>query len=185
MKYINIYILAMLLAFVSVGCKEKKETSDIIVPIQKVEEKKGPQSMSSRDQKEVVTWLGAKYTIVMARRTNKELPMVEDENGQKYYDNDVVVNVYRADGSVAITKTFTKAAFAGYLEDSPTASKGGLLGVVFDKVEDDCLHFAASVGSPDELSDEFVPFLVKIDRNGAVFITREKIMEEEYEDDGV
>ena len=40
--------------------------------------------------------------------------------------------------------------------------------MVFNTIKDDTLLFAASVGSPDNMSDNFVPIVVRITRMGAV-----------------
>ena len=48
-----------------------------------------------------------------------------------------------------------------------------LLGIVFDKVEDGVLRFAASVGSPDKASDEYIPLVLKISRSGSVSISKD------------
>ena len=48
-----------------------------------------------------------------------------------------------------------------------------MLGIVLDKADGDYLRFAASVGSPDVLSDQFVPLVMTIHRMGGVSITRD------------
>ena len=52
-----------------------------------------------------------------------------------------------------------------------------LLGIVFDKAEGDNLVFAASVGSPDRMSDEYVPLVLKISRFGDVRISKDTQMD--------
>ena len=47
---------------------------------------------------------------------------------------------------------------------------GALLGIVYVKAEGDYLYFAASVGSPDVTSDEYVPLVLKISRMGSISI---------------
>lgn len=49
---------------------------------------------------------------------------------------------------------------------------GALLGIVYVKAEGDYLYFAASVGSPDVTSDEYVPLVLKISRMGSISISR-------------
>ena len=56
---------------------------------------------------------------------------------------------------------------------------GALLGIVFDKAEGDNLCFAASVGSPDITSDEYLPLVLKISRMGAVSISKDQVLDTE------
>ncbi|MBP3229936.1 MAG: DUF4738 domain-containing protein, partial [Prevotella sp.] len=67
---------------------------------------------------------------------------------------------------------FTKADFASLL-DEDTRKNGALLGIVLDKTEENQLRFAASVGSPDVLSDQYVPLLLTITRMGAVSMAKD------------
>ncbi|WP_390883979.1 DUF4738 domain-containing protein [Hoylesella loescheii] len=58
---------------------------------------------------------------------------------------------------------------------------GALLGVVYDKCDNDYLYFAASVGSPDKSSDEYVPLVVKISRFGDVSIKKDATLDTQSE----
>ena len=96
--------------------------------------------------------------------------MVKDETGQKFVDNRINVIVRRADGSVAINKSFTKAYFDRYL-DAHYREMGILEGLVFDEVDGQRLEFAASVCLPQ--TDEYIPLEVKIDNFGNVSVERD------------
>ena len=69
-------------------------------------------------------------------------------------------------------RVFTKADFLSYI-DSGTKKHGALLGIVYVEAEGDWLFFAASVGSPDVTSDEYIPMVLKISRMGAVSISKD------------
>ena len=56
---------------------------------------------------------------------------------------------------------------------------GALLGIVFDKAEGNNLCFAASVGSPDITSDEYLPLVLRISRMGAVSISNDQVLDTE------
>jgi len=100
--------------------------------------------------------------------------MVKDETGQKFVDNRITLRVLRADGSVAISKMFTKTAFTNYITDN--FRKSGILeGFVFDKVDGQQLTFAASVCLPQ--TDEYIPLEVKVDNFGNVKIERDSQMD--------
>ena len=115
---------------------------------------------------------------------NPGVPRIEytyDEQGNSYYDNRISVRILRSDGSVFFERTFLKTDFTQYISD--TYSKGALLGVVFDCVDGDCLRFAASVGSPDKMSDEYEPLVVKVSRLGALSVAKDTKLDTASEDD--
>lgn len=184
-----IYLLPLLLC---TSCKEKPASNDIIVPPPAKEVKKGIQEM---DQKPFpardVRWLGSEYHIHVDRKTDKSLPLTKDENGVTYYDNVITVKIVRADSTVFYNRTFTKTDFSRYIQNTPFVHNGALLGIVFDQVKDDKLVFAASVGSPDKLSDEYVPMKLTINRMGEISITLDTVMDTDTtgddggDDDGV
>ena len=89
-----------------------------------------------------------------------------------------------------MNREFTKADFLPYL-DNTYGKEGALLGIVLDRAEGDNLLFAASVGSPDKSSDEYLPLVMKISRMGNVTILRDVQLDtsatasQEQEDEGV
>lgn len=111
--------------------------------------------------------------------------MVKDETGQAYLDNVIDLKITRAGGSVFFQKRFTKTAFDSFLDDD-YRNTGILEGLVFDKAEGGVLRFAASVSHPN--TDEYIPILIKIDRNGNMKMERDVNLDttsEEEEEDGV
>jgi hypothetical protein len=167
-------ILALMAVVTLAGCKEKKQTQDIIAPRIEVAKPSGPIRMQPYNDQRDVKWLGKTYKVEVNRLPNDSLPMVTDETGQKFVDNRISLVVRRADGSVAIQKTFTKAAFDGYI-DAGYRKAGILEGLVFDEVDDQQLKFAASVCLPQ--TDEYIPLSVKIDNFGNVRIARDSQMD--------
>lgn len=152
------------------SCSDKKKVArDIIATKPVVAKKKSTQKVGDYSQKREVEWLGARYTIVMERKADTSLPLVADEQGNRYFDNSMRIEVRRADGTLFFARTFVKADFAKCLSGSYERN-GALLGVVFNEAKADCLLFAASVGSPDMMSDDFVPIVVKVSRTGQVSI---------------
>lgn len=176
MKRIN-SVLTIALAVGLLGACTEKKKSDIIItkkPVAKV--KKGPQKMSDYEQTRDVEWIGANYRVVVKRVSSTDLPMLQLDEDTKYYDNKITVRILRKDGSEFFNRTFTKTDFAGYL-DKHTKSAGALLGIVYVKAQGDWMYFAASVGSPDVTSDEYVPLTLKISRMGAVAISKDQVMD--------
>ena len=122
--------------------------------------------------------IGASYTVDTEFKADKSLPLISDGE-QKYYDNRATVKILRKDGTVFFNRTFSKADFINQIDAS---YKGGaLLGVVYDKCDGDNMYFAASVGSPDKSSDEYVPLVVKISRFGDVSIKKDATLDTQSE----
>ena len=171
----HFFITATLCAGVSVlvGCQEKKVTTTIITkkPVA-ISQPAGIQRTGNYDQAIDVDWVGSTYQVVVSRSSDESLPPVTDESGVKYYDNSVTVKVVRQDGSEFFSRKFTKKDFAAYIDES-YMSRSVLLGVVFYRAEANDLYFAASVGSPDKLSDDFVPLVVKLNRMGTLAISKD------------
>lgn len=173
-------ILALTAIVALTGCKEKKQTQDIIAPRIEVAKPSGPVRMQPYNVERDVPWLGKTYKVEINRSPNDSLPMVKDETGQKFVDNRITLVVRRADGSVAIQKSFTKATFEGYI-DANFRKAGILEGLVFDEVDDQQLKFAASVCLPQ--TDEYIPLEVKIDNYGNVRIARDSQMDTNGDDE--
>ncbi len=70
------------------------------------------------------------------------------------------MHVTGKDGIDVLKRVFTKEDFGKYVGED-YLKNNVLLGVVFDKVDNDYIYFAASVGSPDKMSDEFIPLVVR------------------------
>ena len=189
MNRLSIVLLAVL-SLMMVSCKEKKTPTVIIAPKPVEEVKKDPSRMQEINQDMNVDWIGKTYQVVIRRVSDESLPMVKDENGNKYYDNVITLSVIRPDGSEFFSRTFKKTDFSSYLDDK-TRNNGALLGIVLDCAEGDNLVFAASVGSPDRLSDEFIPLVLTLSRMGDVNIKKDTALDttsdrpEVEEDDGV
>lgn len=188
----NISMLAVLvLALTLLSCSKQKPQYDIIAPKPVKEVQKSPSVMPDNHQDRKISWVGSTYRVDIRRVHDKSLPLTKDENGRKYYDNLITVKIIRQDGSEFFNRTFSKTDFAQYVDDN-YARNGALLGIVLDKAEGDNVYFAASVGSPDALSDEYIPMVMTISRMGVVSIKKDNKLDttsesadSEYDDDGV
>lgn len=91
---------ALGVAFFSLtGCKKEKQTHDIITKIApKPRIPKTPIALKGFNYTKTVQWLGTQYTITIIRQADKDLPLVNDEDGRKYYDNKISVKIMRKDG---------------------------------------------------------------------------------------
>ena len=191
MKRINHSIWAVPVFLFSIaiiaGCKEKKQSEEIITSRVEVQKPSGPVRIQTYADSKEVQWLGRTYTVEWKRTPDDSLRMVKDENGQKYVDNRVAIRVVRTDGSVFFQKSFTKSAFTAYLPEKYNRM-GILEGLVFDEVDGNHLVFAASVSLP-QTEDEYIPLEVRVDNFGNVAIERDNSLDtygsSEDEDNGV
>jgi len=176
MKRINYIFCAVLTATLITACSEKKKSNIIIAPKPVVKVQKSTLKMSNYEQARDIGWLGSTYKVVVKRVSDSNLPLVTLDENNKYYDNKITICIIRSDGSEFFNRTFTKEAFESYI-DKHTQKAGALLGIVYVKPEGDNLCFAASVGSPDITSDEYVPMVLKISRMGTVSISKDQILD--------
>ena len=182
--------ILMAAAAMLTACQEKKESTVIIAPKPEPVKPSGPILMQDMKAENSVEWIGKTYKVIVNRKVDRELPMVEVEPGKKAYDNRISLTIVRPDGTEFFNKEYTKAAFMNCLDEN-TKKNGVLLGIVLDRADGDNLIFAASVGSPDVLSDEFIPMVLTVTRMGEVSIQRDTTMdtsngqEQEEEDEGV
>ena len=168
--------LTMVLAFGVlmgvVACKEKKQT-DVIITTKPVPEAKKPtQKVGDYETTTPVDWVGSTYQVLVERKADESLPLADDGQGNKYYDNRITVKIVRKDGTEFFNRTFVKEDFSAYV-DALYKKNSALLGIVLDRAEADYLVFAASVGSPDKMSDEYVPLVMKVSRFGDVKISKD------------
>ena len=159
---------------ITVSCGKKKQHDDIIVQETETPQPQAPIRMQDYKDVKDIQWLGKQYQIEVTRTADDSLKMVKDETGQQFVDNRITLRVIRTDGSIFCTKTFTKSAFDGCLDDD--YRKTGILeGFVFDKAEGNQLYFAASVCHPQ--TDEYIPMVVTVSNFGEVGVAKDQQME--------
>ena len=182
-------IILSISCLLAISCKEKQEQKDIIVPAPVVKQEKKTMEMSETHQEYTESLNGKKYSIDIIRSADHSLPLTSDDMGNAYYDNIITVRVHREDGSDLLNKTFRKSDFAEYLGNNELRKTGALLGIVYDKIDNGKLSFAASVGSPDPNSDEYIPLTLTLSTSGALYIAIDNKADivdiEEEEDEGV
>jgi len=176
MNKIFTIILTASFALGVMSCQEKKNNDTIITQKPVVQQKKGTQSMQSYENTSEKEWINGKYKIVTSRKPDNTLPLAQDGQGQKYYDNVISVTVSRADGSVFFDRKFTKDDFRQFLTDD-FSKNGALLGIVFDKIDGNNLVFGASVGNPDIMSDEYLPLVLTVSNFGQVSIKKDTTLD--------
>ena len=178
MKKHLLALVTMSVAICLASCGGKKEKTDIIARKPIVVRAKETRAMGDHRESRKVQWIGASYTVDTEFKADKSPPLISDGE-QKYYDNRATVKILRKDGTVFFNRTFSKADFINQIDAS--YKDGALLGVVYDKCDGDHMYFAASVGSPDKSSDEYVPLVVKISRFGDVSIKKDATLDTQSE----
>ena len=176
MKKIFCYFMIGLAVVNISSCHEKKEKNIIITHKPVVKAPARTQKMSNYAQSRKVQWLGQEYTVQYERQADTKLGIVRVDDHTKYYDNRVTVRVLRSDGTEFFHRSFVKSDFSPYIDDD-MATRSALLGVIFVEAKGDVLRFAASVGSPDANSDEYVPLIVQVSRMGNVSINKDTQMD--------
>lgn len=162
---VSVAIAVGILALAS--CAEKKKSNDIIAPKPVAQAPAPPVKMQNYNHSENVKWIGKTYKIAVSRAVDDSSPVFSDKTGSKYHENKITLNVVRQDGSEFFKREFTKQSFDQCVDQSYLA-KSTILGIVFDHVDGDNLVFVASVGSPDQLSDDFIPVTLTLSRTGSL-----------------
>lgn len=179
MKSLQTLFIAAVAALALSACSEKKPNDNIIAKKPAAKAPSGPVKMQDSRFMEEVKLKGKSCYVNIVRRADTSLPIITDDAGGKYYDNviDVTIESHKDDGMAyeskpIFQKTFNKKDFASYV-NAKYLEKSALLGIVFDRVDGDNIVFAASVGQPDALSDDYVPLLVTVSHSGSMTITKD------------
>ena len=157
-----------------VACeKEKKHTVNniIVPPRQEVVPDTVIHQMNEVESSDRAEWLGSVYQVDVRRYTSDSLTYITDNNGRRFRNNIINVVIKRPDGSVFFEKKFTKSVFEGLI-DKDYYERSVLLGLVYNGIERGSIVLLGSVGNPDILTEEFVPFNVYISRMGEVSIEK-------------
>lgn len=170
MKQLFIASLLILLTIGFFSCKHKKQSDTIITKITSHPKKnKTPQKQAILNYKKEITWLEEKYTILIQRHPDTTLPVVKDDNGNTYYENQISLVIKRKDGTNFYSHIFTKTDFRPYV-GKRYYDKGVLIGFMFDKIQGNELLFGVCIGSPDPTSDLSIPIDVRIDNTGKLIM---------------
>ena len=174
MKKIFLFLAAVMVILAISSCKEekvKKLNNIIVPPHEEVVPDTIIHQMNETESTDEVQWLNSTYKVHVHRYTNDSLTYITDNNGRKYRNNIISVKITRPDGSVFFDRKFTKAIFENHVEQA-YLDKNVILGMVYNDKDSECLRFIGSVGSPDVLTEEFIPYEITISRMGDVGIKK-------------
>lgn len=114
------------------------------------------QALAEYSITDTVTVRGALYTYEFSFHNDKSAPVITNAEGLHYYQNDVVLTIYRGRSSEEIfTHNFKKEEFKQYVPDG-LYENTTIAGFNFNYMElgkHDAFHFITVVGDPDETSD--------------------------------
>ena len=174
----SIYIVLCLSLLTLVSCNNRSKQKDpdnyVVESIQEEVVSTEIHQLQTISASSQADFKGRTYDMKVVRRADSTLPIVTDVQGVKYYDNTITLEVSTG-GRLFANKIFNKNTFASYLE-ADFLQHSILEGLVFDKVTDDGLMFAASVSYPE--SDLYVPFHVLILPNGTLSIDKADLMDD-------
>lgn len=118
---------------------------------------------------DTIEWRGKTYYAELHRFPIDSTRII-DESGDIYSDNYITLKIM-SDGNVFYEHLFKKSTFRGHMPEE-FYKKYRLNGLVFEKITDEGLKFAASVGNPSQ-EDEYIPFSVTISAGGSMSITKD------------
>ena len=165
-------ILAVALTLVMASCSRKKETGTIITKMETTKVSRKVQATGDKETTKEFQWNGEVCNAVISVKADKEAPTVKDGDGNKYYDNKVTLTVNGAGGQL-FKREFAKSDFKEYINTNylkPT--KSTLLGIVFNRIEAGNAMFVATVGSPDDMADEFMLVGISLSKSGGISMSR-------------
>lgn len=177
-----VYLLACVsvVFFTSCSSQDKNKKDGMQVLMQDSTQMAGPERMQISDIKTTFTFKGKEYHSSVVRRPDETLPIVKNEQGEKFVDNRITLRI-TSGGKQVVDKVFTKDNFAS-LVDAKFMKYAILEGLVYDKTTPQGIIYAASVCYPQ--SDLYVPIRLTITSDGKISMAKEELMED-YRTDSV
>ncbi len=172
MKNIVLFLASCML----IGCQQKEQQPKYIIVKDEPQTEKKVDIISSEGYttNDIIEWHGHSYSYHIKKYADRDLPVVKNENGQKFYDNKIELEIKCDDGSTFFSRTFQKTSFEQYMPESFVA-KGIMEGLVFDKTDENgCMKFVASVAYPQ--TDEYVLFSVLLTKDKNITIAKDNSM---------
>ena len=161
--------------------QKKEDRGDIQVLMKDSVDANGLQRMQVSDSKTSFTYKGKEYQSSVVRRPDDSLPVVINEQGDKFVDNSITLRI-TSGGKSIVDKVFTKESFAS-LVDAKFMKHSILEGLVYDKTTPQGIVYAASVSSPQ--SDLYIPLSITVSADGKISLAKEELLEDLHETDSI
>ena len=169
MKNVFYFWICMAVWLLSACSSQKKgDGEDVQVLMKDSVDANGLQRMQVSDSKMSFTYNGKEYHSHVVRRPDDSLPVVTNEQGEKFVDNRITLRI-TSGGKSIVNKEFTKESF--------------LEGLVYDKNTSKGMVYAASICYPQ--SDLYIPLSITVSADGKISIAKEELLEEVYETDSI
>ncbi|MEL5895430.1 DUF4738 domain-containing protein [Bacteroides sp. GD17] len=179
-KLVYMLACASVIFFTACSSKNKSEKEDAQLLMQDSTEAAAPQRMQVSDVKATFTFKGKEYQSSVVRRPDESLPIVKNEQGEKFVDNRITLRL-TSGGKQVVDRVFTKESFAS-LVDAKFMKYAILEGLVYDQTTPQGIIYAASVCYPQ--SDLYVPIKLTITADGKISMTQDEMMED-YQTDSI
>lgn len=164
---VYILVCASVIFFTACSSQDKNKKDGTQVLMQDSTEIAGPQRMQVSDVKTSFTYKGKEYQSSVVRRPDESLPIVKNEQGEKFVDNRITLHI-TCGGKQVVDAKFMKYSI--------------LEGLVYDKTTPQGIIYAASVCYPQ--SDLYVPIRLTITADGKISMAKEELMED-YQTDSI
>ena len=171
MKNVFYFWICMAVWLLSACSSQKKgDGEDVQVLMKDSVDANGLQRMQVSDSKMSFTYNGKEYHSHVVRRPDDSLPVVTNEQGEKFVDNRITLRI-TSGGKSIVNKEFTKESFAS------------LVDAKFLKHSSKGMVYAASICYPQ--SDLYIPLSITVSADGKISIAKEELLEEVYETDSI
>lgn len=172
------YIVLGAAALLVVACTSRNRNGDEVqVLMQDSVAASAPQRMQVSDTEVTITYKGREYNSSVVRRPDDRLPVVKNEQGEKFVDNSIALRI-TCGGKQIVNRVFTKENFAS-LVDAQFMKHAILEGLVYDKTLPQGIVYAGSICYPQ--TDLYIPFRLTVSADGEISMAKEELLEEVYE----
>ena len=177
-----VYIVTCAVLLSVISCTSRNKGGDDVQVLMKDSTViAAPQRMQVSDTKVTITYKGREYRSSVVRRPDESLPVVTNEQGERFIDNSIALRI-TCGGKQIVDKVFTKESFAS-LVDARFLKYAILEGLVYDKTTPQGIIYAASICYPQ--SDLYVPLRLTVSADGKISMAKEELLEEVYGEDTV
>lgn len=177
-----VYIVTCVVMLSVISCTSRNKGGDDVQVLMKDSTViSAPQRMQVSDTKVTITYKGREYCSSVVRRPDESLPVVTNEQGERFIDNSIALRI-TCGGKQIVDKVFTKESFVS-LVDARFLKYAILEGLVYDKTTPQGIIYAASICYPQ--SDLYVPLRLTVSADGKISMAKEELLEEVYGEDAV
>lgn len=168
------HIIASLLAgILCLACnhapKEDRATEEERIFQTKTAPQGGIREMTDLTMDGNVEIKGKTYHYKISRTSNHQLPIVKDNQENRYYDNEINLLITQEGGKQIVDKKFIKKDFANNLPDAKFLTIAVLDGMGFNEIQNDRFTFTVSMCCPQT---DFCQMLdLEFDTNGNMSIS--------------